>query len=633
MGIPILPEQEIQRIFVFLAHILVPASAYLCMRGSFRCHSGSGEPRGYAQQKGNEHETEHYCVRITIGRDTRRRWHFFRNLCVGGVANAQMYLPEPSDSVAGTPLNSTEFRGIDTSRDGFENVALGMPFYDEGDPQFGEVRVLSTSNPDDDLTVYGEQPNDLFGFRVAGVSAPLWLDNTHNLLVSAPNWDGGDGAVGRVYLIEGTTGNILHVFEGNEVDSSFGWSIAAIGDITGNWISDIAIGAPHAGPESQGRVYLYDGDTGQLIDQIDGTSPQGLFGASLTAGGDLTWNGFGDFAVGAPGNHNGLEGIGKVFVYDGLTRSLICEIVGEASHGRFGIALDGGFDVDGDGMPNLVIGAPGVPNAQTAVDLLLHSDTPSGQGGTSGGSHPLLPEYIHSSGRVYVFSAANIINHEPDDPLHASSADRILVPSVAGDMNYGLVVEIGNDVTQDGLANIIVSSTFEPDEPGDTSFLLGGGGPQMAGRTYVSSGVDGTEVTSYTENDDVEEESEYVDFCDHYPDLCAHMVSCESMEDTDPPCAAACHCTNSLVSKYNRRVRNYNRAVKTAAVSCAIVCIATPFTGPFAPVTFGVCLTCAVGTVGIAAWEEMNLRNFLSDGWDDCFNDNGCVPPPPFPFW
>ncbi|PKU27402.1 integrin alpha-iib [Limosa lapponica baueri] len=115
-----------------------------------------------------------------------------------------------------------------------------------------------------------------------------------------------------------------------------------------------------------GRLYLYLGGGHQPLTRppqtLTGTHPYGRFAAAIASLGDLDKDGYGDVAVGAPLGGDG--GSGQVFIFRGQSEGLMAvptqrldsPFPGPAA---FGFALRGATDLDGNGYPDLLVGAYG----------------------------------------------------------------------------------------------------------------------------------------------------------------------------------------------------------------------------------------------------------------------------------
>uniref|UniRef100_A0A8V5GV14 Integrin alpha-5 n=1 Tax=Melopsittacus undulatus TaxID=13146 RepID=A0A8V5GV14_MELUD len=157
----------------------------------------------------------------------------------------------------------------------------------------------------------------------------------------------------------------------------FGYAVA-VTDVNNDGRSDLLVGAPlfmsrSGGGRAQevGRVYVYVQRGGGAMaaapsQTLTGEHEFGRFGSAIAALGDLDLDGFNDVAVGAPLGAEGRRGL--VHVYRGGERGLSarpCQVL----RGRwspppqpdfFGAALRGGHDLDGNGHPDLLVGAFGV---------------------------------------------------------------------------------------------------------------------------------------------------------------------------------------------------------------------------------------------------------------------------------
>jgi hypothetical protein len=101
-----------------------------------------------------------------------------------------------------------------------------------------------------------------------------------------------------------------------------------------------------------GRVfYIYSGATGTPIRTHTGPT---WYGYEVAPTGDLNGDGISEYAAGAPGDSSVKLRGGLIHLYDGATGTLIRNLPPGASWGKFGVALLGGYDLDGDGVGDLV---------------------------------------------------------------------------------------------------------------------------------------------------------------------------------------------------------------------------------------------------------------------------------------
>jgi hypothetical protein len=103
-----------------------------------------------------------------------------------------------------------------------------------------------------------------------------------------------------------------------------------------------------------------------LFYSVSGSQPFDYLGTSVAAAGDMNKDGYPDFVVGAPG-----LAAGYVRVISGLDRSVIRSWSGD---GGFGNVVDGGGDANGDGYPDVIVGGDGSAHVYSGKDgsLLLH---------------------------------------------------------------------------------------------------------------------------------------------------------------------------------------------------------------------------------------------------------------------
>ena len=149
----------------------------------------------------------------------------------------------------------------------------------------------------------------------------------------------------------------------------FGSALAGGGDMDGDGLADVVIGAS-AAHSGAGGAYVYLGRgagigvEAPIVLGASGVAGGAQFGSAVSFAGDVNADGFGDLVIGASGAMNG-----NAFVYlggAGGPRSLPdVTLAGEHPNAGFGFAVAGAADVNSDGYDDVVVGAicePFAPN-------------------------------------------------------------------------------------------------------------------------------------------------------------------------------------------------------------------------------------------------------------------------------
>jgi hypothetical protein len=136
----------------------------------------------------------------------------------------------------------------------------------------------------------------------------------------------------------------------------FGSAIATIGDIDGDGVEDLLVGErfySDASFTNAGRARVYSGRTGVLVRTHVGNADDENLGHAVGRIGDLDGDHVPDYLVGVPGLSNGM---GAVYAYSGATGALFRTFSSFGQLHRDGSSLAELGDVDGDGLDDVAVG-------------------------------------------------------------------------------------------------------------------------------------------------------------------------------------------------------------------------------------------------------------------------------------
>ncbi len=263
----------------------------------------------------------------------------------------------------------------DVNGDGFGDIIVGSPYYDNANGDAGRVFVYYggkdgfSSEPD--AMWYPKETDGSYGGEVKHIG-DVNGDGYGDICIGAPYWDGGETDEGAIFVYYGSSDGIDadayaydFMAESNDVEGLFGYSIGYVGDMNGDGYDDMIVGEP--GYDGyRGKAVLYRGDSTGIIPTawygVGDVGTKEQYGFSVSGCGDIDNDGYNDFMVSSPYYINGSGAVGKVTVYygrEGILPAVVQTFYGYTDGDEFGYSISYAGDVNGDGYDDIVIGAPG----------------------------------------------------------------------------------------------------------------------------------------------------------------------------------------------------------------------------------------------------------------------------------
>lgn len=350
----------------------------------------------------------------------------------------------------------------DVNGDGYDDVVVGANWYDGGQVDEGAIFVYFGSATGLN-TVYDWKAESNVVNREAGLAVDgagdVNNDGYDDLIV------GSKADTAALFLGgPGTPAATAAWTENGPAGSAFGTAVAGAGDVNADGFDDVIVGAPQATNAAGtvvGRAFVYYGSSAGLPTAANWRAESDLgganFGISVASAGDVNGDNVDDVIVGA--DKYVVEGVpGAAAVYygasgSGLQNGPLASIndadwltTGTDGSG-YGFAVGGAGDVNGDGGADVIIGAPTEIDDQLGIQpgaFYLYVTQPDG----SGFSLPISPlqfVYGENDGDLFGFdvSTAGDINRDGFDDVIVGAPDHRPVSGVGSE--GGLYIFLGTD--------------------------------------------------------------------------------------------------------------------------------------------------------------------------------------------
>jgi hypothetical protein len=398
---------------------------------------------------------------------------FLAALCLSSSlsATSAQHVLFQSHGIPQGNLGTAMMHVADTNNDGFDDLLVGQTENNNGQP--GAVLCYSGK-----YFATGVQPEVLwvatpptssagrFGSSMCEV-ATLTGDGATDFVIGMPNYQPTLGnTTGALFLVDGSTHQVVATIVG-DTSTHLGQALVAVGDQDGDGKIDFAASAPQVAPSNNNSyIHIFSGGsftagTHTLATVTHWSRQVGWhdYGAAMASGFDLDGDGLFDLATSTPTygftfSEAGYIEVRRATPAQPLIGACTMNIAGE----HFGASLDCRHDYNGDGAPDLIVGAPNWTPGFTGTQ----------------------------DGRVVVVSGAALMNGNLPLVLYTLSSASGPAPATA---HFGAAVCASEDLNHDGVGDILVGAPeYKP------SFPVGA---SVKGALHVYSGKTGVRIGGF----------------------------------------------------------------------------------------------------------------------------------------
>lgn len=293
------------------------------------------------------------------------------------------------------------------------------------------------------------QKGDSWGLSVEGIG-DLDGDGFGDVVVGAPGWDDGASDAGAAFIYLGaatgpsSASEIPLLAASPRASDYLGDELAPVGDLDGDGHADLLVGARRYGDgdDRTGTAFLYMGASSgvatartELLVGAD-SADEDKFGSAVAGGGDLNGDGFPDLVVGASKKDDGAiyAFYGDGSTYAGASQTRLTQSDSSSSP-EFATSADDAGDLDGDGYAEVVVGA-----------------------------HDMVVDGVRTGAAYLYFGTAS--------GLTDSRRTRITSPDEVNQGSFGVATRGAGDLDADGHADVAVSA-LNAGDPGAVYVFYG----------------------------------------------------------------------------------------------------------------------------------------------------------------
>ena len=296
----------------------------------------------------------------------------------------------------------------DVNGDGIDDLIVGAPLASSTGQSYvvfgnkgpwSSPISLSSLNGNNGFILNGINASDHTGFSVAN-AGDVNGDGIDDLIVGAQN--GAPGGAGKSYVVfgskngwsspisllslNGANGFILNGINSNDQS---GWSVATAGDVNGDGIGDLIVGA-HIASSGAGQSYVVFGSkvpwsspfslsslNGANGFILNGINPGDESGSSVASAGDINGDGIDDLIVGAP---TASSATGRSYVVFGSNKSWSSPISLSSLNGNNGFTING---INAGDQSGWTVASAGDVNGDGIDDLIIGANDASLKAGQS----------------------------------------------------------------------------------------------------------------------------------------------------------------------------------------------------------------------------------------------------------